>query len=587
MKTWKKLAAMLLCLAMLFSLLTACGSSSSSSSSSTDSTASDTSDASDATDADTSDTSSDSALADEQVLNILMSGTINTLDPTGSSWTGEYQVITQVMEGLLRIITDDEGNDTFVCAGAESYDISEDGLVYTFYLRENYWSDGELVTAQHYVDSFFRNLDPTNGFSTTEYIPVLNAQAYYNGECEASDVGIVALDDMTVQYTLENVNSEFLYYLAYRSGYPARLDVIEAATSEYGTDISEMVFNGPFIITSWIKENSITLEKNELYWDADSVILQTVNMNYVAESSTQSTLFNAEQLDIVPYNDDYAADWLAAAEAGEITYINKPGASCYFLAFAIENGGTSGLMGNASIRQALSLAIDREELVNDVMGRYIAAYTYVPSGVTVNGEVYNSDGEGLVKDLQEEYSTDEALQALFQSGLEELGLDTDLSQVTIQFVVESGNTSAATRAEYIAQTWENRLGINVTIDITTDAEERQNELTYDVGFNGWEGGNSPYDYLFVVNVPYGLKYLTGVYTNETVNELLSTVTSIADTEEQIAVYHEIENIILEEAGVGPLYFSDMKYFVSNSVQGVYYTTFGPEYDFSRAYILAD
>ncbi len=573
----KSLLSVLLCLALVLSLA-ACGSGNSESAASAASASS--ADASGAAE-------SSGGLADDQTLNILLSGTVNTLDPTGSSWTGEYQIVTQSQASLLRIITDDSGNDTYVEDGCESYEVSEDGLTYTFHLRENYWSDGQKIVAQDYVDSFFRNLDPENGFSTTEYTPVLNAEAYYNGECEAADVGVSAPDENTVVYTLENPNSQFLYYIAYRAGYPCRLDVIEAATSTYGTDVSEMVFSGPFKVTEWVKENSVTMVKNDSYWDSENVYLDTVKMQYVAESSTQATLFDAQQLDIVSYNDDYGADWEAQAAEGKIDYIDKVGSYSDFLVFAIENGGVSGLMGNVNIRLALSLAINREELCETVWGRYEPAYTYVPSVVPCGTLAYNTAGEGLVKEQQAQYSTDESLQELFKTGLEELGRDTDLSAVTIDFVVEASNVSYQNQAEYIAQTWQNRLGIQVNVDVTTDAEERQNQLDYDVGVNGWEGGASPYSYLFVVNVPYGLKYLTGVYTNEHVNELLETVTSIADEAEQAEVYHEIEDTILEEAGVGPLYFSDIKFFQQTDVEGVYYTTFGPSYDFSHAYIAAE
>jgi ABC-type oligopeptide transport system substrate-binding subunit len=258
----------------------------------------------------------------------------------------------------------------------------------------------------------------------------------------------------------------------------------------------------------------------------------------------------------------------------------------YILDFAIENGGVSGLMGNENIRKALSLAIDREELVNTVWGRYEAAYTFVPPACSVGTTSYNTSGEGLVKEQQAQYSTDESLQELFQQGLTELGKSTDLSQVTLDFVMEADSVALQTMAEYIAQTWERRLGINVTVDITTDQEERTIQLTYDVSYGGWEGGASPYDYLWIVNVPFELKYLTGVYTNEHVNELLSTVTSIADEEEQAAVFHEIEDTILDEAGVGPLFFGDIKYFTQSYVEGLSFTCFGPEIDFSHARILA-
>ena len=520
----------------------------------------------------------------DQNLNILLSGTVNNLDPDASSWTGEYQIVTQSQASLLRIVTDDSDKDTYVEDGCESYEVSDDGLTYTFHLRENYWSDGEKVVAQQYVDAALRALNPDNGYSTTEFMPIKNAQAYYDGECDASELGVKAVDDNTVEYTLESPNSEFLYYIAYRAGYPCRQDVIDKATSAYGTNVDEMVFNGPFKVTSWVKENSVTLEKNDKYWDAANVKLGTVTMQYVAETSTQATLFDAQQLDVVPYNDDYGADWEAQAADGKIDYIDKVGTYSDFLVFAIENGGKSGLMGNANIRQALSLAVDRQELCDTVWGRYEPAYTYVPTAVTCSGETFNTAGEGKVKDLQAQYSTDESLQELFKKGLEELGKDTDLSAVTIDFVVEADNVARQTQAEYLAQTWQSKLGIQVNVDVTTDAEERQQQMDYDVGVNGWEGGASPYNYLFVVNVPYGLKYLTGVYTNEHVNELLGQVTSITDAAKQAEMFHEIEDTILEEAGVGPLYFTDIKFFQQTYVKGIYYTNFGPEFDFSHAYI---
>ena len=568
-RKFKSLAALALSAAMVLSMA-ACGSDSGSTSAAVSGSGSA---------AETQTTASGN-----QNLNILLNGTVNNLDPDASSWTGEYQIVTQSQASLLRIITDDNDKDTYVEDGCESYEVSDDGLTYTFHLRENYWSDGEKVVAQQYVDAALRALNPDNGYSTTEFLPIKNAQAYYDGECDASELGVKAVDDNTVEYTLESPNSEFLYYIAYRAGYPCRQDVIDKATSTYGTNVDEMVFNGPFKVTSWVKENSVTLEKNDKYWDAANVKLDTVTMQYVAEHSTQATLFDAQQLDIVPYNDDYGADWEAQAADGKIDYVNKVGTYSDFLVFAIENGGKSGLMGNANIRQALSLAVDRQELCDTVWGRYEPAYTYVPSAVTCGGETYNTAGEGLVKDLQAQYSTDEALQELFKKGLEELGKDTDLSAVTIDFVVEADNVARQTQAEYLAQTWQNKLGIQVNVDVTTDAEERQQQMDYDVGVNGWEGGASPYNYLFVVNVPYGLKYLTGVYTNEHVNELLEQVTSITDSAKQAEMFHEIEDTILDEAGVGPLYFTDIKFFQQTYVKGIYYTNFGPEFDFSHAYI---
>ncbi|MBR1780614.1 MAG: peptide ABC transporter substrate-binding protein [Oscillospiraceae bacterium] len=595
---WKRLSALLLALVMAFALVS-CGSTSDGSAApSASAPASDaepaapTDSAAPAQEGDAAPAqeSASSDLAADQTLNLLLStSTVNVLEPNGASWVGEAQIYAETQAGLLRIVTDEDGNDSYVADGAEDYVISDDGLTYTFYLRDNTWSDGVPVTAQDYVYSFFRNLDPENGFSTTQYVDVKNAQAYYDGEItDPAEVGISAPDDHTVVYTLEHPNSEFIYYLAYRSGFPARQDVIEAATSQYGTDYTEMVFSGPFKITSWVKDNSVTLEKNETYWDADNVYLNTVKFQLVPEISTQATLFDAQQLDVVEYNDDYGEDWLAQADAGQIRYISKPGAYSNFLMFACENGGNSGLMGSAKIRLALSLAIDRQELVDVIWGRNEAAYTYVPPACLVGTTEFNVTGEGLVKELQAQYATDEQLQALFQEGLTELNSSLALSDVYLDFVRQSNTLAEQNEVEYLAQTWERRLGIHINVVNTPDDEERQQQMDYDIGLNSWEGGASPYDYLFVVNVPFGLKYLTGVYTNEEVNGLLANVTAIPDETEQANVYHQIENIILEEGGVGPLYFTDIRYFVQTDVQGLHFTNFGAAaIEFSHAYIAAE
>ena len=134
----KNLAALAMSAAMVLSMA-ACGSDSGSTSA--------------AASASGSETSTATAASGDQTLNILLSGTVNNLDPDASSWTGEYQIVTQSQASLLRIVTDDNDKDTYVEDGCESYDVSDDGLTYTFHLRENYWSDGEKVVAQQYVDA--------------------------------------------------------------------------------------------------------------------------------------------------------------------------------------------------------------------------------------------------------------------------------------------------------------------------------------------------------------------------------------------------------------------------------------------------
>ena len=227
----------------------------------------------------------------------------------------EIQVQSHVLEGLVRPTTDEAGNQILAPAGAERWDVSDDGLTYTFHLREYYWSDGVQVTAQHFVDSFRRIGDPRNAFDFASFIgDIVGGEALYTMDTEtASDadieaakeaLAVKALDDTTLEVTLANPAPQFLSKVGATYLYPVRLDVIEAAGELYDTDYTTHVWCGPFVVTGFVKDNSMTLEKNPTYWDAEHVHLTRVTLINIDEVSTQNTMFkNGELAAIVPTGD--------------------------------------------------------------------------------------------------------------------------------------------------------------------------------------------------------------------------------------------------------------------------------------------
>lgn len=205
--------------------------------------------------------------AAEQVLNLVLAPNVSTLDSNAYSWVQEGQLISSIQEPLMRKTLDENGNDTYIGAGAESYEVSDDGLVYTLHLRDNLWTDGQPVTAQDYAYAYVRELTAANGFTNvSNYTYIKNGAAFYEGTItEESELGIQAIDDKTLEITLEVPDLDALSKVA--DSYPIRRDVVENAKSQYGTNINELLYSGPFVVTEWTPDNKVVLNKNEQYRD--------------------------------------------------------------------------------------------------------------------------------------------------------------------------------------------------------------------------------------------------------------------------------------------------------------------------------
>lgn len=531
-------------------------------------------------------------MAGEQVLNLLFDEP-TTLDVNDVRNASEFQVLSQVQEGLFRTYTDENGNDEIVLAGAEDYTVSDDNLVYTFKLRDHNWSDGQPVTAQHYVDSFLRLLNPEEAFSYSFMgYDIKNGEAYFNGEVGAEEVGVKALDEKTLEITLGQVTPYFLKKLTNVCFYPVRLDVIEAGGETWATDDKVQVYNGPFTIKEWVKENSMTLVKNENYWDAENVKLTEVNMKTVDETATRSLLFESKELDVVVGEAEYADKWVKMAEEGKCQFITGKYPGMTFIGFNQHTGGQSGLMNNAKIRLALSLAIDRQEFVDLIYGRYTPANGLIPPGIQVGDSEYRDE----VKDeplapLVEKYNSPEKLQELFKEGLKELGIDKELSEIELTYIATADNTVAKNVLEYYMQSWQDKLGIKINMNILADVSlfvTERNENRYDILANGWHGDYSdPMTFMDLWLTGSGYAKFFGGFKNENFDKKFEELAGETDEAKRIEIYKELEKILVaEEAGVAPIYYQDSQRFVQNHVQNLSTPLFGPALEFSRSYISA-
>ena len=397
-----------------------------------------------------------------------------------------------------------------------------------------------------------------------------------------------ALDDTTLEVTLANPAPQFLSKVGATYLYPVRLDVIEAAGELYDTDYTTHVWCGPFVVTGFVKDNSMTLEKNPTYWDAEHVHLTRVTLINIDEVSTQNTMFkNGELAAIVPTG-DYVQPYREGLAGDNYSYVHGdfPGVSYFY--FNRGGNSTSGLMESQKVRLAMSLAINREEFTQVVFDRYYAAYGFVPYGVQ-NGELtFRDDVTEPLKAEFDAYALDnEKLRALFKEGMEELGDTRELSEVTITYICTGDTAIKRQQQEYWKNAWETALGITVNVNVLGDSSlfrEERNAGRYDIGQAGWNGDyNDPMAFVEMWS-SHGTSIRYSGWTEERAAQFdtfIDRLNAEPDPAGREKIFAEAEQV----AAI-PYMYSDTILCVSNQIQGMTFPFVGPRFDFSRAYVVA-
>jgi ABC-type oligopeptide transport system substrate-binding subunit len=533
-------------------------------------------------------------LAAVQELNLLVDNRFWTLDPQNSKMYHEWLIINHINEGLFRVVTDEKGLEKLEPAGAESYTVSDDGLVYTFKLREHNWEDGKPVTAGHYVDAMIRLLMPENAFSYAFQLEdVKNAAAFINREVTADKLGIRAVDDTTLEITLQAAAPYFISKLAIPVYFPVRLDIIGDDAGQTWGSVPEKTFsNGPFTVSSWERGNNIVLVKNPAYWDAANVKLEKVTLRVVDEDSTRAQLFNSSQLDAVSGAVDYFETWKQQTDSGRLVQVERFGGRTVRIDCAF-NGGLSGLADNKKIRQALSLAIDRQELVELAFnGLQVPAYGLFPQGLTLNGRpVRESIPEPLAEPAARYVNDTAALRDLFLEGLKEERYSGGLDSVSLQIITYETVQAQKVLQEYLKQTWEEKLGIHINIEIITDegflySKIMGNQFDLSISNNITTDFNDPLHWLSLWYWPRGASAYFGGYRSPEYDAVYASLEGVAEPQRRAEIYAGAEKqLIAVDWQVIPLYYGQLEYFVQSYVKGLYFPSISTPYEFSRAYIL--
>ncbi len=491
----------------------------------------------------------------EKVFRYATSTQPTTLDPTKGQSIGDNEIQHAITEGLTRNTAGDVEPGI-----AESWDVSDDGLTYTFYLREAYWSDGEQITAYDFEYSWKRLLDPETA-SPYSFIGTIlkNGSEVEAGEMDVDELGVVALDDTTLEVTLESPTAYFLSLIGSSGQFaPLREDIVE----EYGTDFAgsadKNVYSGPFVLTS-SEDNVWVFEKNEYYWDADSISLDRCELSYVENTDTQLAMYEQGELDYVQVPTAYVEQYEDEAEE----FMNGNVDFCY-----INAESDNPVMGNENFRLALNYALNRteyNELANS--GTYTGFNGLVFPGLQAKDSTYGEEYDLDSYSYPIEGDTDTALEYL-NAAMDELGIS-DASEIEIEFVTtdSEGNKRIA---EVLQERWQSVLGITVNIRQVTYSEiygEVFPNHDFEIGYGGWGADyDDPYSYLELF-LSYS-SYNYSQYENEEVDALLEASLTETDTDTRMDMLNEAEQLILADGAFVPLQARNVYYLLDDDTTGI-------------------
>ncbi|MDU4325521.1 MAG: peptide ABC transporter substrate-binding protein [Clostridium celatum] len=498
-----------------------------------------------------------------------------TIDPTLNTSSGAGTIIVNAFEGLM--LLDESEQPTY--GAAENMEVSEDGLVYTFKLRQDgKWSDGEPVTANDFKYSWMRALDKATAaeYSYQLYY-IKNAEKFYNGEVSADEVGIKVVDDYTLEVTLESPTSYFPQLLAFPTYAPLREDIVSANPEGWATSPETYICNGPFKLVKWDMKDQLVFERNENYWDASNVKLDSLTFKLVTDETTAYSELKAGNFDMV--NSVPTNEIQPGKEEGLVKI--SPYLGTYFFAINVGkqdtlNDDVKKALSNKLVRQALNLAVDRQEIIDNVAkAEQVPAYSFVPKGI------FNEDGSEFAdKEYYDPTAMDENI-AKAKELLKEAGYENGEGLPTFELMYNSEGAHKDI-CQIIQQNWA-EIGVNVEL---TNQEwavflNTRQQGDYQISRHGWIGD-------YVDPMTFLDMWVTGGgnndcgFSNAEYDKLISDAKVETDAAKRTEMLRKAEDILMNEMPIIPIYYYTNVRAWNDNVKGIQCSTLGKIY-FKGAY----
>ncbi|MCJ8010405.1 peptide ABC transporter substrate-binding protein [Paenibacillus sp. KQZ6P-2] len=481
----------------------------------------------------------------EQVFRFNLHSNPPSLDPAQVQDNVGFAVLTGLYEGLTR----SDENGKAIPGTAEKWEVSPDGLKYTFHLRKDAkWSNGDPVTAADFEFAWKRVLDPklepAPPYAYQMYY-IKGAEAYNTGKnADPNSVAVKAVDANTLEVELEHSTPYFLGLLSFSTYFPVHSSVKN--NPKWASDASTIISNGPFKMSEWKQQSSLEIVKNENYYAKDEIKFTKVQMTMVDDAGSELNMYETDQLDFAGMPTGRIPN-----EQIPILKQTKPNemeikgiASSYYYLF----NNKQKPFDNVNIRKALAMAIDRQLIVDKVtLGGQLPAFGVVSPGIAgENGEFRSEHKNDYFKENVEE------AKALLQKGLSEEGLSA-MPEFTLIYNTDENHKKVA---EAIVDMWSKNLGIKVKIENQEFGVFLKNRtsLNYQMSRAGWQADyNDPMTFLDL--------YMTGSgnndigYSNPEYDKLVHEAKQSLDNKQRMELMAKAERILIEQdQAILPLYY---------------------------------
>lgn len=513
-------------------------------------------------------------LAKTQVLNLLEASDIPSMDTVKATDQVSFVVMNNVMEGLYRLDKDQRPTPGI----AESHTKSEDGKKYTFKLRkEAKWSNGDPVTANDFVFAWKRAVNPA---TAAEYAYIMfdikNAKAINEGKVPVDSLGVKAVDEHTFEVELENPVPYFLELTSFATFYPQNEIFIKQQGNQFGLKAETTIYNGPFVLTDWKTEQGWTYKKNVNYWDKESVKLDQINISVVKEQGTMVNLYDSGQVDRTALTAEFVDKYASSDE-----FYTSKDMSMYFLRFNQKRLGKNTPFANLKVRQAISLAQDKEALTNVLLNNgSTPAYFLVPSEFVTDEK--GNDFRKINGNMNK--TNVKKAKKLWEEAKKELGTD----KVTLEFLNYDSDSSKKV-GEYLKEQLEKNLS-GLTVNIKPQPFKQKLDLEtkgdYDFSFSGW-GPDYPDPMTFIDLFVTGGSHNQMGYSNAKYDELVAAAKGelLTDTKARWEALAKAEKLLFEDAAISPLYQRGVAFVQRPYVKGIVEHNFGGDYSYKWAYVL--
>jgi oligopeptide transport system substrate-binding protein len=470
-------------------------------------------------------------LADEQVMALPLTEP-TTMDPGVSYGDDELSIFYNIFDGLVGI---DQQTGEVVPRVAESYEANADASEYTFHIRSGVtWSDGTPLTAQDFVYSWKRVLDPE---TLSQYIPALypikNAEKIANGEADIADFGVAAPDDSTLVVTLEGPTTFFPLLATTWTFFPVPKHVVDAK-AEAWVEAENIVSNGPYVMSEWSHDQQIVLEPNAAYYGDKPTITKATYRLYQDDTLQAYTSYENNELDYAePGGPDLERILADPALSAEL--IQFPLSNTYFMIGDTTNPPTD----TVEFRQALYKAIDRQTLADTIFkSEYLPAASVLPPNIPGNNP-----------DSAMPESVDEAKALLTTAGIDPTSVDIELAYRNV--------SPYKTLAEYLQSTWQENLGIAITLTPIEDgsySDWRAARATtkFNIYTGVWGSDFADASNWFNQNFTTAADHYQAHWSNAEFDQLCDTAVTNTNEEERNQQYSEAEVILVHDAPIIPV-----------------------------------